>query len=167
MASNEARAACERVRALCEMLPTTPAHAVTLNALGWVYYTRGEYQDSLALARRLHEISVAHDDPVLFVVACNLIGVTLGIMGDHEGACEWLARDLGACERLGRNATDQAALALLVIDPEVSMRSNISVPLMHRAVTDQAREHARLALERAVRIGQPSTRAREVLAARA
>jgi len=149
--SDEALVPFRRVRELCDRLPPHPRRAMALNGLGWVYFTRGEFDNALALSQRLLDISADHDDPALFVYGCNLSGVTNVWKGNLEAACDALRQGLDRC--LGDG--DRLPLESFVIDPEVSMRGNIAVPLADRGLLDQSLEHLRLARERAERIGQP------------
>lgn len=151
IAAPEAQEAFERVRQLCDRLPQTPARALTLNGLGWTYYVRGDYEDSIALARRLEELAAKHEDALLFVLACNLAGVTLIALGKLVDGCNYLERGIARCTELG----DELQRAEFVIDPEVSMRLNVAMPLADRGLADQARLHHRLGGERAQRLQQP------------
>jgi DNA-binding winged helix-turn-helix (wHTH) protein/tetratricopeptide (TPR) repeat protein len=151
MASPQARALLERVKALCDVLPQTPARAVPLDGLGWTFYVRGEYAETLELAQRLEDIAVSCDDPVVSVLAGNLRGVTLVAQGELSGACECLSRAIEQCQELN----ERVPLASVVIDPEVSMRMNIALPLLDCGLADQARSHVASAAARAHEIGQP------------
>jgi len=151
VASDEARNAFERVSELCDVLPPSPQRAMALNGLGWIHFTRGEFDDALELAMRLLDIAAAHGDDALFVYGCNLRGVTLVWKGDVEGASDSMQRGLDRCASLDGSL----AIESFVIDPEVSMRSNLTVPLADRGLLDQAMGHVRGALERAAAIGQP------------
>lgn len=151
IASDEARTAFARVQSLCDALPQTPDRAMALNGLGWVHFTRGEYEQSLALAQRLLEIAAGHDDLTLFVYGCNLRGVTLVWQGELVAACESLQMGLDRC--IG--GPDFLQLESFVIDPEVSMRANLALPLAERGLLDDARAQMAQALERARKIGQP------------
>jgi hypothetical protein len=154
LASEPARAAFERIRELCELLPQTPARAVALNGMGWMRYVRGEFDEALGLASRLEEIAERHDDSVLRVFACNLAGVSLIGQGRLAPGCDALGRGIELCRRLG----DDVPLTAFVIDPEASMLLNVAVPLMDRGLADQARAQLALGTERAERIGQPIAR---------
>ena len=57
-----------------------------LNGLGWITYVRSEFNAARALAQRVHALAAAHQDPVLFVCACNLLGVTIGFQGELDAA---------------------------------------------------------------------------------
>jgi len=151
VASKEAREAFARTEVLCNRLPPTPSRAVTLNGLGWMYFVRGEFQEALGVAERLETISARHPDVLLRVLAWNLRGVALVNTGRLVSACEWLERGIAECAGLG----DLNSGADVVIDPEVSMRMNVTYPLVNRGLTDQARAQIRIGTERAYRMGQP------------
>lgn len=154
IASNEARDAFARVQSLCDALPQDPERAVTLNGLGWIHFTRAEYKQSLTLAQRLLDIAAAHDDLALFVYGCNLRGVTLIWQGELVAACESLQQGLHRC----LEGTGKLPLESFVIDPEVSMRANIALPLADRGLIDDAKAQMTLARKRAGEIGQPIAR---------
>lgn len=151
LASPQARAPLERAKALCDVLPQTPARAAPLDGLGWIFYVRGEYPETLELAQRLEDIAASCGDPVLSVLARNLRGVTLVAQGQLSDACECLLHGIEQCAQLNQ----RLPLASVVIDPEVSMRMNIALPLMDRGLADQARSHVARAAARAHQIGQP------------
>jgi tetratricopeptide (TPR) repeat protein len=138
-------------RALCDLLPETPGRAFVLNGLGWGFYTRGQYQEARKLAQRVHDISRRHDDPVLLVCACSLMGVTLCIQGKLGESLQWLRLGLNTCESMGERLNHPA----FMIEPGVMLRVNIAVPLMHLGYIDQARQHMADALERAREVRQP------------
>lgn len=153
--SPQASACFERIRVICEILPLTPQRALLLSGLGWVLYARGEFGKALALAERILALAESHNDKLLLVCACNLLGPTLATQGDHIAGCEWLERGIAACKELG----ELPPLTAFLVDPEVSMHAVICLPLLNRGLVDAAREHAAKALERADRIGQPMARA--------
>jgi DNA-binding winged helix-turn-helix (wHTH) protein/tetratricopeptide (TPR) repeat protein len=150
VASDEARAAFARVQALCDQLPQTPARALTLTGLGWIFYVRGEFDQALALATRLEEIATLHEHATLFVLTCNLRGVALSNTGRLTAACEWLERGIEKCTEL-----PEEARAALLLDPEVSMRFNAGFPLVNLGFPGRARRHMQLGQQRAERLGEP------------
>lgn len=151
VASDEAREAFGRVSELCDALPPSPQRAMALNGMGWIHFTRGEFDAALELASRLLDIAAAHGNDALFVYGCNLRGVTLMWKGDAEGASDSMQRGLERCTTMDGSIASES----FVIDPEVSMRSNLTVPLADRGLIDQAMGQVRGALERAATIGQP------------
>ena len=151
VASAEARAAFERAQVLCDRLPPVPARASALSGLGWVFYTLGEYHAAHALAARMHALAESRDDRILDVVACNLLGTIVSYQGDLHGAIEWLTRGLRLCEAHG----DELRAKPFLIDPEVSIRGNLCMPLVCTGSLDQARTQARAAQARAEALGQP------------
>lgn len=154
IAAPQCSAPFERIRVICEILPLTPQRALLLSGLGWVFYARGEFGNALALAQRILALAESHNDTLLLVCACNLLGPTLATQGDHAAGCEWLERGIAACKELG----ELPRLTAFLVDPEVSMHAVISMPLMTRGLVDRARAHAAKALERADRLGQPMAR---------
>lgn len=155
IASPQATAPFERIRVICEILPLTPQRALLLSGLGWVLYARGEFGAAVALGQRILALAESHNDKLLLVFACNLLGPTLATQGENVAGCEWLERGIAACQELG----GLPPLTAFLVDPEVSMHAVLSMPLMSRGLVDEAREHAAQALERADRIGQPIARA--------
>jgi tetratricopeptide (TPR) repeat protein len=151
VASPTSTQAFERARTLLDALPPTPGRAWVLSGLAWIYYVRGEFAAARGVAERIHALAQAHDDHVLFAAACNLLGVTLGYHSDLHIAREWLERGIAACLELG----DRLPFSLFVVDPEVSMRANLCLPLVSMGLADGAREHMAAAIARADRIGQP------------
>jgi DNA-binding winged helix-turn-helix (wHTH) protein/tetratricopeptide (TPR) repeat protein len=151
VSSPESMRAFERVRQLCDALPPSPERALLLNGLGWSYYTRGAFADALAIANGVHELAERHGSDMLKVYATAVIGVTLATQGRLETACDWFARGIAICERLGPTAP----WSPYVLDPEVSLRAVSALPLTQRGFADQGRRQVQLALERANRIGQP------------
>ena len=154
LASEEAVSTFQRARELCDLLPETSSRALLLNGLGWGFYTRGQYEEARALAQRVHDLSRRHEDPVLLVCACSLMGVTLSIQGRLEEALSWLRLGLDTCETLGDRLNHPA----FMIEPGVMLRVNISVPLMHLGYIDQSRRHMNDAIERAAQVRQPMAR---------
>lgn len=152
IASEQARSAFAAVRQLCDAMPQTPARALTLNGLGWMFYVRGEFDEAVELGKRLEEIAASHgNDAVLTALACNLSGVAQLNQGKLLHGCAQLERGI----ELSRAIDAAATRAAFVIDPEVSMRMNIAFPLVARGRADQARKHLALGAERAQRLGQP------------
>ena len=151
VAAPEAMRALERARELSDKLPPTPERAWVLSGLGWVYYVRGEFDASRAIAHRIHALAVELDDRVLLTRACNLLGVAIGYNSDLHVAREWLERGLAVCAELG----DKLPYERFVVDPEVSMRANLCMPLMQMGLTDQAHAQVALAIARAATVRQP------------
>lgn len=154
ISSPESVQAFARVRELCDVLPQTPARALLLNGLGWGFYTRGEYADALAMSERVKAVAEQFDDSVLFATACNLMAVTLGTQGKHKASWDWARKGIQLCEQLG----DRLRMPLFLLDPEVSMRANIALPLAQLGQVDEARTQMTQALTRSQRLGQPMAR---------
>lgn len=151
VASPEAMRSLERARELCDVLPSTAERAWVLTGLGWVYYVRGEFDSSRAIAQRIHELALEHDDRVLFACACNLLGVTVGYHGDLRLARSWLERGIATCAELA----ERLPFVRLVVDTEVSMRANLCLPLVQMGLADAALAQMEAALVRAQALGQP------------
>lgn len=155
LASPDAREAFERAREICTILPMTPQRALQLNGLGWMFHSRGEYDEASKLAESVRALGEQHGSPVLLLCAYTLLGMISATRGNHGPACDWLQKGIALCEKVdGRTPP-----GVFLIDPEVTLRSILAVPLMSRGLADQAREQARIAIERARRIGQPMARA--------
>lgn len=154
IAARETVGAFERVSALCALLPQAPARALLLNSIGWGLLTRGDYEGAIAMTQRIEAIAKAFDDPVLFVFACNLRGVTLANAGRFAEARHSMLEGIAVCEREG----DRLAVHQLYVDPEASMCGNVAIPLMQLGFVDQARAMAARALQRTARRGQPMAR---------
>lgn len=150
VASPEATAAFERAHAISELLPPAPERAKELSGLGWVFYVRGQYDAALALARRMQTLGEG-GDRILRVCGCNLLGATLAYQGDVASGADWLQKGLAACDELG----DRLVKAPLIVDPIVSMRANLCMPLAYLGLCDQARAQSDGALAHAEAIGQP------------
>jgi len=151
VASPQATMAFERARALCDLLPPTASRAWVLSGLGWVYYVRGEFDASRAIAQRIHALAQQHDDRVLFACACNLLGVAIGYHSDLHVARDWLERGIATCVELG----ERLPFARFVVDPEVSMRANLTQPLVQMGLKTATRVQMQAALARAEALGQP------------
>jgi DNA-binding winged helix-turn-helix (wHTH) protein/tetratricopeptide (TPR) repeat protein len=143
-----------RVRDLYDELPPTPVRALLLNGIGLGMYTRGEFADALAMGERIHEAATQFGDAQLFILACNLMGITLTTMGRAQDACDWLRKGLDAWEKRGGGSE----APLLFVDPEVSLRANISFALAQLGLYDQSRAERAKSMERAEQVRQPMAR---------
>ena len=150
LASAEGEIAYRRALELCDVLPVTPARAQVLGGLAWMYYIRAEYDDALKLSQRLEALAREHDDPVLTVAACCLIGVINTMRGNYIESRRYLERGLEICNKLGDSVPAEAFVA----DPVVVLRVNLAVPLLHLGYMDQARAQMDEALMRARARGQ-------------
>jgi DNA-binding winged helix-turn-helix (wHTH) protein/tetratricopeptide (TPR) repeat protein len=146
--------AFERVSALCAALPQTPARALLLNSIGWSLFARSDFDGAIAMTQRIEAVAKAFDDPVLFVFASNLSGVTLANAGRFVEACTSMRDGIAVCER----EAERPAMQLLYIDPLVSMCGNIAPPLVQLGLADQARAMVARAVAHAARRGQPMAR---------
>lgn len=154
IAAPETIADYERAQALCDSLPQTSERAWVLNGLGWVHYTRGDFDAALALGKRINTLAAEHADRTLLVCACNLIGVTLVYQGELLPAIDWLQQGLAASEALGERL-DQFRF---IIDPAVSMLANLVLPLAEIGQLERAAECVEAAHARASKLGQPIAR---------
>ena len=151
VASPAALQAFERARALLDPLPAKSSRAWVLSGLAWVYYVRGEFDSARWVAQRIHELGQQNDDPVLLACACNLLGVTIGYHSDLRVARQWLERGIAICVELG----DRLPFSQFVLDPEVSMRANLCLPLVSMGYAADARAQMAAALAHADAIAQP------------
>ena len=150
LASAEGEIAYRRALELCDVLPLTPARAQVLGGIAWMYYIRAEYDDALQLSQRLESLSLQHDDALLTVSACCLLGVIHTMRGKYVDARRYLERGLEVCEQLGDNVPHTAFVA----DPVIVLRVNLAIPLMHVGFLDQARAQMDAALMRARQRGE-------------
>jgi DNA-binding winged helix-turn-helix (wHTH) protein/tetratricopeptide (TPR) repeat protein len=150
LASSEGEIAYKRALELCDALPLTPARAQVLGGLAWMYYIRAEYDEALKLSQRIESLSLTHDDPVLVIASCCLLGVINTMRGNHPEARRYLQRGLEVCESLG----DNVPLTAFVADPVIVLKVNLAIPLMHVGYVDQARAHMDAALVRARQRGE-------------
>lgn len=151
VASPEAITTLERARELCDALPASAERIWVLGGLGWIYYTRGRFDDARALAQRVIEHAQASGDRVLELSGCNLMGVTVCYRGHQREARRWLDEGLSICAAL----TVSIPSGRFVVDPEASMRANLLQPLCLMGLIDDAGAQADAALARAQAIGQP------------
>jgi DNA-binding winged helix-turn-helix (wHTH) protein/tetratricopeptide (TPR) repeat protein len=149
--SPEARAAFERTQVLTGLLPPAPARASELSGLGWIHFSRGEYADANKIGERLHALAASRGDPVLRVTASNLLGTVASHFGQLKESKRLLEECLEGCRELG----ERMRTAPFIVDPEVSARANLSLPLAQMGLIDQARQHIDAALARADAIDHP------------
>lgn len=154
VASLPARAATERVRALYLELPRTAERAVALDGLGWMYFVRGEFEQTLRLAEELEQAAATHADPVLGVFACNLAGVARVNRGELRAACMTLSRGIERCATLPADLP----ITSFVVDPEASMRVNLVIPLAQRGEFGRAHAELTRGVARAESVRQPLAR---------
>ncbi|HKU15271.1 MAG TPA: AAA family ATPase [Steroidobacteraceae bacterium] len=150
LASPEGEIAYHRALLLCDILPLTPARAQVLGGLAWMYYIRAEYDDALSLSQRLEALALTHDDALLLVASCCLLGVIHTMRGKYAEARHHLERGLEECAKLGDNVPHTAFVA----DPVVVLRVNLAIPLMHLGYVDQARAQMDIALMRGRQRGE-------------
>jgi DNA-binding winged helix-turn-helix (wHTH) protein/tetratricopeptide (TPR) repeat protein len=150
LASPEAEIAYRRVHELIDLLPFAPTRAQVLNGLAWMHYSRAQYADALQLSKRIESLALTHDDPVLIVTACSLLGVIHTMQANYQEALRYLQRGVEVCEQLG----DNIPRATFVADPVLVMRANLAIPLMHVGYLDQARAQMDAAVIRARQRGE-------------
>ncbi|HVY07201.1 MAG TPA: AAA family ATPase [Burkholderiales bacterium] len=154
IASPEARAAFERAYVLCDVVPQSGARAMELSGLGWVYYARGEYAQALAVATRIHALSLAQADGMLEVASSNLMGATLAHQGELESGRQWLENGLRVFDALGERVSNFPT----VVDLKVSLASRLAHVLSQLGLADSARRQAADSIARADAIEQPYAR---------
>jgi DNA-binding winged helix-turn-helix (wHTH) protein/tetratricopeptide (TPR) repeat protein len=150
LASIEGEIAYKRALELCDILPLTPDRAQVLGGLAWMYYIRAEYDAALKLSQRLEFLSLTHDDAVLVIASCGLLGVINTMRGNHPEAQRYLQRGLDMCESLG----DKVPLTAFVADPVIVLKVNLAIPLMHVGYIDQARAQMDAAVMRGRQRGE-------------
>jgi DNA-binding winged helix-turn-helix (wHTH) protein/tetratricopeptide (TPR) repeat protein len=150
LASPEGEIAYRRSLELCDVLPLTPARAQVLGGIAWMYYIRAQYDEALKLSQRMEFLSLQHDDALLTVSSCGLLGVIHTMRGRYVDARHYLERGLEVCEGLGENIPHTAFVA----DPIIVLRVNLAIPLMHVGLLDQARAQMDAALIRARQRGE-------------
>ncbi|HZP11286.1 MAG TPA: AAA family ATPase [Nevskiaceae bacterium] len=149
--SPEAREAFQRAQDISMRLPPAPARASEQGGLGWIHFSRGEYEEAGRIAHRLESLADARGDLVLRMVASNLGGFVAAHLGDLERATPLLERGVRCCLELGPRLLE----ATFIVDPEVSMRANLSLPLSHLGHIAQAKAQIAQAMARARIIEQP------------
>jgi DNA-binding winged helix-turn-helix (wHTH) protein/tetratricopeptide (TPR) repeat protein len=150
LASSEGEIAYRRALELCDVLPLTPDRAQVLGGIAWMYYIRAEYDEALKLSQRMESLSLTHNDAVLVVASCGLLGVIHTMRGNYPESRRYLARGLEVCESLG----DKVPYTAFVADPVIVLKVNLAIPLMHLGYVDQARAQVDAALVRAREHGQ-------------
>lgn len=148
--SAESRAAFERVRELCELLPQHPARAVLLNGYGASLFSRGEYAKLQELAERLELLDGPDREPLLVMT-----GLFRASAASARGECRistesWL-KAIAHCEAI----TDRSGFHAFIVDPETGIRANAVRTLFERGLIDQARAQATRALALGEALGQP------------
>jgi DNA-binding winged helix-turn-helix (wHTH) protein/tetratricopeptide (TPR) repeat protein len=154
VSSPEAVQAFERVRELSERLPPSAERLLLLSGLGWGYTARGEFTAGHAIAERLLALSATDGNVALQVTGRNMHGVIYAQEGRLVASRDWLHKGLALCERFG----ESPPVALFLIDPEASMRSNLAPLLLNLGHADRARIEAARAIERGERTGDPFAR---------
>lgn len=152
--SAEALAAFDRTLALCDALPETSERALLLlSGLGLARYVCGEYRASQVIAERALAVGERHNDDVVRVTAALLLGMIQAARGKHSEACTTLEAGIEACARIGNMPPGS-----FVIDPEIALHANISIPLVSLGRLDEALKHNERAHIRSKQTGQPTAR---------
>lgn len=149
----ETVAALERSRTLCELLPYVRERALILKGLGLSFFVRGKYPEARDVAERMLALAETHQDPVLLVCGAAIIGMIHAVVGEHAPAREWLERGIAVCEGI----VEHIPPGMFVVDPLVLLRANVSVPLMHLGLTQEAQRQLDASMARARALGQPSS----------
>jgi DNA-binding winged helix-turn-helix (wHTH) protein/tetratricopeptide (TPR) repeat protein len=150
LASSEGAIAYRRVLELCDVLPLTPARAQVLGGIAWMYYIRGEYDEAHQLALHMESLASTHDDALLAIASCALLGVIHTMRGKYLESRRYLERGLEVCASLG----DKVPLTAFVADPVVVLKVNLAIPLMHLGLVDQARAQMDAAVMRGRQRGE-------------
>ncbi|HEY7640580.1 MAG TPA: AAA family ATPase [Steroidobacteraceae bacterium] len=154
LVSTEGDIANRRALELLDILPPAPARALVLGGIAWTYYSRADYETAFQLSQRLATLSQVHDDPVLLMTACGLLGVVNTMRANYPEARRYLQQGVDLCKQLGDNVPSAA----FVVDPLVVMSANLSVPLLHLGYADQARAQMDAAVLRATQRGELMSR---------
>ena len=141
----------ERARTLSNALPHGAQHTWLMNALGWTYFSRGDFLPAAEQGAAMHRLAGQHGDSLLALCAANLLGATHAYSGHLDDAAEWLDRALVALVDVGSDA----ATIRSIVDLETSIRVYRAQVLAHRGDNGAASVEADLALDRARRLGQP------------
>jgi hypothetical protein len=136
-------------------MPETPALGWALNGLGLVRYGDGDYRATHALGARILALAEHHDDQVLHIAACNLLGMSCAALGQHHAGQQWLERGIAACDR----ADTPLPHDRFFLDPSVAMRGHLGLHLWPTGLFDQARRHVDAALTRARGLNHPISEA--------
>lgn len=144
--------AFERARELCDALPESAERAIFLNGLGLMCYVLGDYAQASATAERITSLGVRFGAPVPPMCGHLLRGMVHAIQGEHELARDRFRAGIALCEQMG----NRIPFTRFVVDPFVSMRANLAVPLVYLGLPRQAREQQELAYARACELGQPT-----------
>jgi tetratricopeptide (TPR) repeat protein len=150
----ETLTAFERARVLCDALPETPARAVLLNGLGLTRYVLADYPQASAIAERVRSLGERYDSPVLKMCGFLLRGMVHAVQAEHAEARETMEQGVAICEQMG----DRIPFEQFVVDPFVSLRANLAVPLVYLGYAEKARAQIRQACLRARELGQPTAR---------
>ena len=154
LVSTEGDIAYRRALELLDIIAPVPARALVLGGIAWTYYSRADYESSFKLSQRIESLSRTHDDPVLLMTACSLLGVINTMRANYSEARRYLQQGVDLCKQLGDNAPSAA----FVVDPAVVMNANLSVPLLHLGYIDQARAQMDASVMRASRLGDLMSR---------
>jgi DNA-binding winged helix-turn-helix (wHTH) protein/tetratricopeptide (TPR) repeat protein len=154
VSSPEATAAFERASSLCDLLPNSGASALELSGVGWVHFSRGEFERSRGLAERILGLARSQGNALLEVAAGNLLGANL----THQGELPAARARLDEAIALFESIKAQAAALPIVIDLGVSAQGRLAHVLSHAGEIESARATANAALARAEALGQPFAR---------
>ena len=150
---SQAKAAFERAYALLPGAPGHPMRARLLHGLGYVCSLRGEYVDSLVVAKRAEALSSESDDRELMLVACFLHGEAHHLQGQTRAARSWMERGLAIA-----GALDAAANELFAADAQVLLLGMLAIDLVRSGLVQQGRTLVRSARARAAARLEPMTR---------
>lgn len=149
-AGSDAIHALQRAYALLEGAPEHPIRGRLLHGFGYLLCLRGEYAESLGVARRAEALALASDDPQLMLVAAFLHGEVHHVQGRSRLARPWLERALTIAESL-----DNGGSGIFAMDPQVALHGLLAVELVRCGLIGQAQSHIRRAQARAQALRQP------------
>jgi len=150
--SDQAVASFEQAQRFCDLLPESSMHALLLNGMALTRYVQGDYAQACAIADRVSITGERNGDRILQMVSNMLRGIIHGVQAEHQLATKKLELARLACAAV----SDRLPYTAFVVDPISSIHANFALPLVHLGLIDQAREHIRLASQRAQSIGQPT-----------
>ncbi len=150
-AAQEAEAAWERARELCEGLGEPLALAVALNGLWMSCFARTELEKAYELAQRTMQIAEAHRDANMLLMAHTSLGATLLYQGHFSRALQHL--ETGLAQESGDEG--EAGVTPSVADLRVSALSLSALALWVRGYPEKAAAQSREAVDRARRLSHP------------
>ncbi len=150
---SQALTAFQRAYALLSGSPEHPMRVRLLHGLGYLSSLRGDYVETLVVAKRAEALASVSDDPALMLVACFLHGEAHHLQGHTKLGRSWMERGLTIAETL-----DLAADPVFAADPQVTLLGMLAIDLVRCGLVQQGRELVQRAHARAAELQQPMTR---------